>query len=555
MSTTSFIENVIKDRHGRKITQHVIHEIWQEHIDWCIQNRKNAGILAPWGHGKTEQIVIGRTLDFLGIDNNLRIKIICNTDPSATARVTSIKSYIEVDDDYHRFYPNVKPAERPKPKHQSKLLKGIFPGQKEKWAEHKFNVQRDGKGKDASVEAWGILSSNVGGRADVLIFDDPVDFRNAIAEPALREKVKQSYRNAWMSRLEDDGVVIYVATVWHESDLTMELVENEGYAFCIMRVSDDLETIEVSFKNINDSHPCWNGGAPYKIDLWEKFNKEELKRKEQDLGPTAFNRGFRNIPWSDDALMFRSFAECIDPDLSVKDFVKEAKRLRDTENRVIHFITGVDLSGSKRPGNVVFTAGIIEGNNQIIPVDIRMGAWTSPQTADVIKEVYRMWRPLVIYVENVALQNMIIEWMQLEAVQHRAEHMPIEGFMTGLNKAHPENGLPGMEVEFRNHMWKIPGKEFMGHEYSCVCPWCSWIKSMKGYPFSGETDTVMASWFMREGMRKYCGMGSLMMTSQDYKDLSNDSTGIAGFDLEDVDNYMSSLYLAPAGGERSSFSW
>jgi hypothetical protein len=76
---------------GRRIKQGQLHKEIQWHIDECRRRGlKYCGILAPWGHGKTEQVVIGRALSFLGENRNYRIQIICNTDENAKARVAAI---------------------------------------------------------------------------------------------------------------------------------------------------------------------------------------------------------------------------------------------------------------------------------------------------------------------------------------------------------------------------------------------------------------------------------------------------------------------------------
>lgn len=512
MNAQEMITEVMKDRKGNHIRLNLIHEIWHAHIDWCQEHRQFAGVVAPWGHGKTEQI-IGRILNELGEDNDLRLKIVCDTDSNAAARVGSIKRYIESDTDYHRIYPNVRPSR----KGLFKLKKGrkINAGA-ETWMKHTIILDRKGKMKDPSVEAFGITSSGIGTRADGIVFDDPCNLKNTILEPGSRETVKENYENTWISRLEDLAWVLYIATIWHEQDLTSTLIKNSRYSFCIMAINDELNGIKVKFTNIDETHPCWTGQDEIVIPLWEeKFNHDALIKKLEELGPIAFARGFKQIPWTDTDIWFPSFKNCKEPDITPESWLQYARRQVKDKGKKIYFATGVDLSSSKRPGNVITTIGMIEGENVNVIVDIKKGAWKSPQTAGNIVETFKEFKPIVIKVENVALQEAIMEWIEVESEKGTYPNMPIEGFMTGKSKSDPQIGMPYLDVEFKNKMWLIPTGQIQDHETGCSCPWCELISSMESFPFASKTDTVMSCFTP----------GTKIMTSEGYVDIENIKVG------------------------------
>jgi hypothetical protein len=546
------IQSVLKDRHGRYLQQSVMHNIWHSHVEWCMSTgNKMAGILAPFGSGKTENMIIGRTLQFLGEDRNLRIKIICDTDKNAIDRLRSIKNYIEDDADYHKFYPDIKPAITKRSNNKKKKAYHYDTPKYEKWSEHKFNIERESKMKDTSVEGWGILSSGLGGRADVMFFDDIISMKNSIQEPALVPKIKDTFRGTWLSRLEPDGIVIYIATVWTDRDLTYELRNDPAWSFCIMSVTEDMDNIEVRFTNIDNTHPCYTGRDVDYIELWEPyFSKEALKQKLLQLHEANYNRGFRQIPYASEDLVFKSFMSCLDKDYSVESWISHARKEAKNSKKTT-FATGVDLSGAKRPGSVIFTVGVLEGENKIVPVDIRSGKWSSPQLAKQIEEVYRAWRPIVINVENVALQEMLLEWMRLYMSEGKMEYMPIEGFMTGKQKSDPMIGLPSMELEFKNGMWLIPFFDQRHDDDNCDCPWCTWKREMSTYPFASTTDTVMSCWFAREGIRRYA-MGGSIMTEDDYNDVLKNRHSIANSDVDATNKIFERFYHDAAGKERYS---
>jgi len=223
----AFIERVVTDnRTGEPVCQGEIHKSWQRHISQCQELGRFCGILAPWGHGKTEQVAIARTLWELGKNPNLRVKIVTNTPEFAQARLQTCQKYIKENQSYHQIFPNVQPANDLD------------------WNKHKLMVKRDTYSEDGSIEAYGVLQAATGGRADLLIFDDIVDLNNAVLNPAMRPKVVEAFHNVWLPRLEPGGFAIYIATRWHLEDITGVLLQNPQWRFLVQSISEDMTCIE-----------------------------------------------------------------------------------------------------------------------------------------------------------------------------------------------------------------------------------------------------------------------------------------------------------------------
>jgi hypothetical protein len=111
-------------------------------------------------------------------------------------------------------------------------------------------------------------------------------------------------------------------------------------------------------------------------------------------------------------------------------------------------------------------------------------------------DAYNAHRHQIIVVENNAAQDAIVQW----ALEKGHASMPLMPFVTGKQKVDPMIGLPGMEVEFANGSWVVA----MGnaeHEPDCQCGFCVWKREMGSHPVGETADTVMASWFAREGAR------------------------------------------------------
>jgi len=447
-----FLSYILKDEKGKKINQARIHQEIQWHIDECKRRKeKYCGILAPWGHGKTEQVVIGRTLDEIGKNPNVRIFIVTNTDDNSKARVSSIIKYILYDKDYQKVYPNIVPA------------------QGEDWTKHKIIVKRDSKSKDGTVEAWGVMSSGTGSRCDMLLFDDPVDMRNAISNPAMRPAVKDCFKNVWLSRLVPDGMIVYIATVWHQDDNTSEILKNKEWKFLVMKISEDFQSIECesAFK------------GKFRIPVWSKWNKKELKQRFNLIGKRAFNRGFRQQALSDEDRTFPSSEKIFRPEIG-----------QDVIQRVWPRCIGIDPFGKQV---VIFTLALSPLGQKFL-VDIRRGKWGPTRTITEIINAYRDHHPHIIVCENNAAQEAIVQW-----AAEKSFDLNIVPFCTGKQKADPMLGLPSLEVEFANKSWIVPYKGI--DIFDNLHPINVWRKEMMEHPLGEAEDTVMASWFAREGAR------------------------------------------------------
>lgn len=220
-----FTEFVLKDDYGDSTDLAPIHLSWIEHIQYCWGHGLNPGILSPRGHGKTQQLV-ALVLYEIGRDPNIRIKIICNSEDEAAKRVQLIGRYVEQSEELRAVFPHLSPADRGR------------------WNTSQLYVQRAGYSVDPTVEAKAVLSTGVGGRAGLLIFDDPVDWRNSVSNPALRPKVLEAMQNVWMNTLLPGGRIVLIGTAWHQQDATHEVMKNPAFCFLIQKVSADYERIE-----------------------------------------------------------------------------------------------------------------------------------------------------------------------------------------------------------------------------------------------------------------------------------------------------------------------
>lgn len=406
-------------------------------------------IESPRDHAKTTNMAIGRVLYELGSNPNVRIKLVCSNDKNATKRVLAIQSNIDNNQNLHKLFPDLRAAKNG----------GV-------WSATQLTVERDAILVDPSVEACGVLSSGTGGRADIIIFDDIVDERNAILFPKMREQVKSAYRNTWLNLVEDDGFVIYISTSWHSDDLTSELLREEDPMYIIMRYL------------INDNFdPVWE----------EKWSRDKLIKRYHEIGATAFNRGYRGRTTTDDEVL-------ISESLYDEHSIFYSPETDIPKDSVICF--GVDLghrTSRKSPRTAIVGLALTPSGKKM-PILVKSGAFTSPETAEILFDLYLSYFPKLIFVENNGYQQALLDWM---SAANCGVPLPVQGRFTGANKNSLETGIPGLAVEVTTGRWVFPQ---LTHDVECSCDWCVWKREIISYPCGKFSDLMMATWLASEAL-------------------------------------------------------
>lgn len=506
-------------------------------------------------HGKTSQISIGRVLHFIGMNKNIRIKLVSCTDDKATEKTNAVKKIMEYSPDYKRIFPDTK-----------KSTLG------DSWTGHRLVVERDVIGMvDATLESQSIMAEGIGGRCDILMLDDVVDFQNSATE-VQRAKIRDIANTVWMTRVDEtltkpfEGIVLYIGTAWHEDDL-MHFWMGKGSPFCFLKmgVSDDFEAIDFEIINGDDiflrEDICFEGKEYYRgrvdgqVPLWEEKPKEILLGKflsdEEGEGRRFFDRAYRNRFVSTDEQIFCTIHDCKDRNIDLEDIMNE-----DTWPTFM----GVDLAISKRPGSAftVFTIGKMSPQGKKYLVEVVRGRYSSPATAIIALGLGVMYNIEVGFIENNAYQQSILEWIEilkddlganqnyimsdeekeiekakmeiiLEAKYTKnfskdikpelwayikpslllcgASLLSFRPYTTGRTLMDEKVGLPMFATEMESAQWIIPWKDHCEDVRMdfCGCDMCKAIKEMFGYPGAKYKDCVM-SWFFLSRAMKSGGM-------------------------------------------------
>ncbi len=183
---------------------------------------------------------------------------------------------------------------------------------------------------------------------------------------------------------------------------------------------------------------------------------------------------------------------------------------------------------------MIFTIAIDERKRRW-PVEIRRGHWSGPQTARQIIDVHQVHNPNVIVVENNAYQDTLLDWIRMLTPDLSIRLKP---FTTGKNKADEEIGLPSLAAELENESWVIATGGRTPDELEGN--WGVWYEEMSSYPVAPLSDTVMACWFAREGVR-IARSPAFMVSSEDIEEqrrkLIEEGKALpSDFEEESIDN-------------------
>lgn len=429
------------------------------HLEWiqivCDPMNERVQIAAPRGFAKSIIMAIAYPLWKIGRNQNEKIKIVCSSDDKAKEIVETISTYILTDIKYKRVFPHVIPS---KPRN---------------WTKQKITVQRKIISRDSTVEAVGITCAAAGGRATLIVADDTVDPRTCTTV-GLRKEVKDRFYNVFLNMLEPtNSQVVYICTFWHIDDLSMELFKNLSWKHLFYAIDDSFTS------------------------LWpQAWTQEKLIAKFNEVGTYVFNRAYRNMPISDDELMFRKdwIDRCTDPAYVWRNPSENLEYLRSRCGNNLRLYTGVDLAighTSTSAYSVIFTIAV-DGNKIRYPVEIKRGRMSSPEVARAVLATYEQLQPDTILVENNMYQQALIDWLQ------ELSKIPLRAYYTGAQKKDYEIGVSSLSVEFENMQWCLPKVK---HKEECDCGFCTWIHELAQYPMAKLSDCVMSSWLARECFR------------------------------------------------------
>jgi hypothetical protein len=451
----AFAEFVLRDEETKEpIEQAKIHVEMQAAYD----RERFIKVLAHPESGKTQQLVICRTLFELGNDATERHVFLNNGQDGAKKSLGAVKKYIEKSKELRAVFP--------------KLLPGNL------WREDAIVVEGAGMSRDPSIYCLGFHGNITGARIDRAKVDDLLDYENT-RTPEARKDVDSWFRRTFLSRLTGRSTLAFLTNAWHEEDLGFTLSE-DGWFSLHYPVLDD------------SGQPTWP----------ERWDLPRIALWRRRLGELEFARSFLCEPRDAGAMSFRP--EWLRGALRRGVGYAFVDNLAEAPSNAL-IVTGSDIGASKKlrgGASTLFTVCVYpNGMRQLIAA--RSGRWSGGEFMANLVDVGERYGGVIV-VEDNGVQKHLVDLANEDGT---AIPVPVLPFYTGRNKYDVTLGIDALGAEFESNRWIFPsgrsGRD-IPEEVRRLMGEC------RAYsPGTHPGDRLMALWFARTwALRRLRGLQS-----------------------------------------------
>jgi len=426
-------------------------DLWPCQQSWSRELDKISmgGIISQPGAGKTELVARYKPLDLIlhGIGDiqprNIRIGCVSASLRLARKNVSLLRNDLEnprLVADYGQFKSSKLP-----------------------WGETAFTVTRTARLKDPTFEAFGVGSSIIGSRFDLIIIDDPVDDQT-VRSPDVRQKTVEYIEGSVLTRLEPWGVLWILGNRKHPDDLYNYFLKNSGYRIIVspalIREPENYVVTELNTYELDEwgKDTKWrvsiSEGDPGEVLCPQQWPMVKLLIKRQSMGSIAFNREFQaEVVDDENALIKKAWLDqCKDPTLSYGVF---------NPADYIVIVQGADpaLTMNRKDAErrdtdytVIETLGITPNYHFDLIGSIRRRGMSPQEIHDLYVSQARLFNPQFQFTETNSFGE-IIHWkLKTET------GIPVVPHHTGRNKYDPYEGYPSLSVLFENKQIRLPYK-------------------------------------------------------------------------------------------------
>jgi len=417
-----------------------------------------ANIVAPIGHGKSEQITFALSAHELGCDPNLRLVIASNVAELSIRRVRALRMLIDENDDYRRVFPNVRP--------------GVL------WTDRAWTIRRTNEADpNPTCQGVGLNGAILGARTDRLTCDDMDDLESTWTA-ASREKAQTWVRTNLLSRLGRTAKARSIQTAWHPEDMS-QMFRSMGWP-----------TFRYRLRKPN--------GAYLWASQWDAAREDKMRR---ELGETAAARMLDSIPRTGE--LSRCKEEWVHA--ALKNGARTVMYDSVRADNGCYIVVGVDLAVGRGENNdkAAFATVLCDerGNRHLI--NLESGRWSGPDLLMRIKQHARRYPGARIVVENNAAQDYLRQFASDEVAG-------IIPYTTGRTKADPTFGIESIFTEFHAGKWHIPCDGVgpgLPLSYEAHDEVKALVSQCFDYsPGSHTGDSLMAVFLAREGIVRGAGI-------------------------------------------------
>lgn len=456
-----FNEYVLEDEGtGERIVNVPMHFEW---FDW-IEEHDRLVILTSPESGKSQQITIGYSLHRIGRDPFAeRIFIGSKKVPIAKKFLGPMRAYIETSQRFKRVFPHVSPG-RP-------------------WSDEGFNVNRfDSKAKDLSVEVAGACGAILGARFTFAALDDLIDQDNTRTEYRA-DQVTDWITQTLEGRMLEGAKIVFLCNAWEHYDAAHKLAEEHGWTLKRSPIRDPVTKRTVwparwPQKRVDDYPPA---SAPRHLDLVTRTPGERRFNEAWLQSCMQLGRGLTTIERLDRVPEGCWVAHAVD--------LATRKHKRSDLTVIFSAIVG--------PAHLFGFEDLGHDLAMIRPLRILAARMVSPEIKAAIIDTYERFGGKFLVEDNGA-QIYIVQDLHLDRADIR-----VEPWGTTVAKWHPDFGVEGIATEMSMRAWIIPSYVGERGVLECEPEVEAWLQEMRHYSPSAHTgDRLMASWILREGVRR-----------------------------------------------------
>jgi hypothetical protein len=265
----------------------------------------------------------------------------------------------------------------------------------------------------------------------------------------------------------------------------------------------------------------------------ERYSKEALADKAQELGPTRFAREFLVRPLTDEASLFPSH---LFTGSDVRLPYKLGLPASYWEERGMLRYVGVDIAISAEIGSdyfVIFTAAVDRHGKRWIVDIVRERGMPYQAQKDAIRDAYHKYLPEIIHIEaNQAQRVWADDLTQENSLPIRkfftsgtAGSQPIQDWKKGMtqltvNKHHLDRGIPALRLSLENRRWRIPRGDERAIEMTDI--WmgelqCMSLQDGKVVSVGEHDDTCLATWMCDTAIRLSGGLTAYWAGGEEQK--------------------------------------
>lgn len=417
------VSDIISDKEVKEACKKSLHFLCTQFLkyqDWDLVHDDTEKFLArpsmkkalllPRDHLKTSMVTIGKSIQYILNNPNIRILIANQIWDFSRKILSEIKGHFEDKSDLPKLFGN--------------FISNHWT------ADSVIIKQRTRSLKEPTIMTTGVEAENTGGHYDIIFLDDLMGHQNC-QTPEQREKAKR-FRRSMIALLEPGGQIIDIGTRWHNDDTFSEIFEKEMDYYDVMvrqivengklifpkKFNKQFDPVKKNWMHVD--YPCLDYVTHLKKSMTTAEFSAQYMNQPVDEENQLFKPGYFKTYDHRPERLFVSMT--IDPAISQK-------------NAADYF--AINVSG-------------MDENYRIYVLDTIKGHWRVSESIDNIFTTYQKWHPSVIGLETVAYQKALKSWLE-EKMREHGIFFPITELRRSTNQT-KEFRIEALEPFYRDGM-------------------------------------------------------------------------------------------------------